>query len=179
MPNRDFAWAKIQLPGNHILWAISVHLSTKNAAYRELQGKELKQYIHQNVGPNDFVVLGGDFNTKDQSEPVIKLLSQGLVTTSVPLDINGRNGTNSNRRFQYDWVLASPQLHAMQIPVEFQTKQGSDQRRLRFPNGTVFDTRTLPADILEPALVDDSGSFNMQHMAIVKDFAVPYCGTAP
>ena len=66
----------------------------------------------------------------------------------------------------YDWVLADPDLHALQVPV-FIADAG-------FNAGLVFDTRVFnPLDDVAPAQAGDSAAPNMQHMAVVKDFLLP------
>src|SRR5262249_24137140 len=55
---------------------------------------------------------------------------------------------------------------AMEIPVEIGAST--------FPNGFVADTRVYnPIEDLAPALATDSGASYMQHMGIVRDFALP------
>ena len=45
---------------------------------------------------------------------------------------------------------------------------------MAFKNGLVFDSREFPdLDAVEPAQKGDSAASNMQHMAIVRDFALP------
>src|SRR5262249_58818383 len=114
-----------------------------------------------------YVVLGGDFNPHDRAEPVVGDLAPILVTDApYPVDQNGVDLTNALRHMPEDWVLGNPALDAMEIPVEIGAST--------FPNGFVADTRVYnPIEDLAPALATDSGASNMQHMGIVRDFALP------
>ncbi|MEO7729731.1 MAG: endonuclease/exonuclease/phosphatase family protein, partial [Kofleriaceae bacterium] len=60
--NRDFVWARIDIPGPIDLFAISVHLLTTSSAKRNLEAGELAGHI-QELPADAYVVLGGDFNT--------------------------------------------------------------------------------------------------------------------
>ena len=43
--DRDFVWARIDIPGDRDLWAISVHLLSKGASYRNTEAKQRVGYI--------------------------------------------------------------------------------------------------------------------------------------
>ena len=77
---------------------------------------------------------------------------------------DGKNeNTNANRGKPYDWVFASPNLVATQVP----TTLGATS----YPTGLVFDSRVYtPLSDVAPVQKSDSGSKAMQHMAVVKDF---------
>jgi endonuclease/exonuclease/phosphatase family metal-dependent hydrolase len=164
--NRGFQWARIDIPGSVDLFAVSVHLLTKAPAPRQAQGQELVDDLGA-VPAGAYLVLGGDFNTADRAEPVIATLSSQFATGGpYPVDQNGNDRTNSSRLKPDDWVLASPELDAKAIPVEI----GGNS----FSNGFVADTRVYsPIADLAPALATDSGTTGMQHMGVVRDFALP------
>ncbi|MFL5321013.1 MAG: endonuclease/exonuclease/phosphatase family protein, partial [Myxococcaceae bacterium] len=61
--NRDFAWARIDLPGTKDLWAVSVHLLTTSGTNRSGETSALAAFINANVPSGDFLAIGGDFNT--------------------------------------------------------------------------------------------------------------------
>jgi endonuclease/exonuclease/phosphatase family metal-dependent hydrolase len=164
--NRAFTWAQIDIPGPIDLYAISVHLLSSSAGSRNTEAGQLVQNIH-NLPANAYVVLGGDFNTTSRSEACVQTLASVLSTGGpFPVDEAGLGNTNANRNKPYDWVLANGNLQALQTD----TVVGSHA----FTNGLVADTRVYtPIAELAPALAADSGASNMQHMAIVRDFALP------
>jgi endonuclease/exonuclease/phosphatase family metal-dependent hydrolase len=61
-PNREFVWARIDIPGENDLWAISVHLLT-NKAKRPGEASQLVRYVEAKVRASDFLVIGGDFRS--------------------------------------------------------------------------------------------------------------------
>lgn len=164
--NRDFVWAHLDVPGPIDLWAISVHLLTSNETDRAAEGASLASLIQTNIPVGDYVVLGGDFNTKVRTEPVVMNLDPIFdVAAPYPADQNANDQTSGNRSRPYDWVLVSDALRARQLPAVIKTST--------FASGAVIDTRVyVPLSDIAPALIDDSASPNMQHMAVVKDFAL-------
>lgn len=167
--DRDFVWAQIDVPGPIDLYAISVHLLSTNASARDLEANELAQHI-AGLPSDAYVVLGGDFNTGTRSEACVQTLSSVLVTSGpFPVDQASLDNTNANRNKPYDWVLVNSSLEARAMTVAI----GSS----RFEHGFVADTRVYaPISDLAPALASDSGAPSMQHMAVVRDFALPGAG---
>ncbi len=164
--NREFAYARIDLPGPRDLWAVSVHLLTESAATRDDEANELVDYITEFVPDLDYVVVGGDLNTDNTGEPALATFATVLSTDRVPVDQDGVSGTNASRGKPYDHVLPDPDLEALSIAVEIGASS--------FPDGLVVDTRVYePLSDLSPALVGDSDADSMQHMAVVRDFLVP------
>lgn len=165
--NRDFAWARIDIPGPKDLWAVSVHFLTRSSSARNTEASQLVGYIRGKVPAGDYLALGGDFNTDSRGEPAIGTLSSTFVTAiTPPKDHNGNSNTNASRRKPYDWVLVDADLN----PYQVETAVGSSI----FPSGLVVDTRTYsPISEIAPARPSDSGAVNMQHMAIVRDFLIP------
>jgi endonuclease/exonuclease/phosphatase family metal-dependent hydrolase len=165
--NRDFAWARIDIPGPKDLWAVSVHLLTSSSTTRNDEARSLVQYIQAHVPPGDYLVIGGDLNTGSRSESAFSTLSQ-VVTTSgpFPVDQNGNGHTNATRARPYDHVLVDGDL----LPYQTATVIGGSS----YAAGLVVDTRVYtPLSELYPAQYDDSGASNMQHMAVIKDFLIP------
>jgi hypothetical protein len=165
--NRSFAYARIDVPGSRDLWAISVHLLTKNATERDKEAAALVQAAKPVVPGLDFLVMGGDFNTPARDEPCIGTLGALFSTTGpYPVDNKGNENTNANRNKPYDWVLPDADLRAFEVPVVVGAQT--------FPTGLVIDTQVYtPIADLAPATAADSASANMQHMAVVRDFALP------
>jgi endonuclease/exonuclease/phosphatase family metal-dependent hydrolase len=165
--NRDFAWARIDVPGPKDLWVVSVHLLTSSSSIRNTEATNLVNFIKANVPTGDYLVIGGDFNTGSRTEACFTTFSQ-VVTTSgpYPADRNGNTNTNAGRTSPYDHVLVDSDLRAYQTA----TVIGASS----FSAGLVADTRVYsPISEISPALSSDSGATNMQHMAIIKDFLIP------
>lgn len=164
--NRDFVWARIDIPGPTDLFAVSVHLLSSTATERNVEAGELVQNI-QDLPVDAYVVLGGDFNTGSRTESCVLTLSAVLATAGpFPVDQADLGTTNSTRSKPYDWVLVNSALQALQTGVTI----GHNV----FGHGAVIDTRVYaPISDLAPALAGDSGAPNMQHMAVVRDFALP------
>ncbi|MFY0524894.1 pre-peptidase C-terminal domain-containing protein [Archangium gephyra] len=165
--NRDFAWARIDIPGPKDLWVVSVHLLTSGSGVRNEEAVSLVQRIKDNIPTGDYLSIAGDLNTDSRSESCFSTFSQ-VVTTSGPhpADKNGNVNTNAGRSKPYDHVLVDSDLRAYQTA----TVIGSSS----FSAGLVVDTRVYsPLSEISPAQSGDSGASNMQHMAIIKDFLLP------
>jgi len=167
--DRGFAWARIDIPGDKNLWVVSVHLkaSSGSSSQRQSQAQQLVAYIKANVPSGDLLLIGGDFNTYSYTEACLGTLGEIVdVSAPRPVDQAGDADTNSGRSSPYDWVLAEPELDALETPVQIGF--------LSFANGLVFDSRIFsPLSSVSPVLSTDSGATNMQHMAVVRAFAVP------
>ncbi|WP_437875436.1 lamin tail domain-containing protein [Sorangium sp. So ce513] len=164
--NRDFAWARIDIPGPVDLWAVSVHFLTSGAGVRNTEAQQLVSYIESVVPDGDYLVIGGDFNTGSRTEACITTLRNVVVAQApYPADANGDSDTNAGRNKPYDWVLVDDDLEPHEVAV---TIGGSS-----FANGLVVDTRVYsPLSEISPALSSDSGASNMQHMGVVRDFLI-------
>jgi endonuclease/exonuclease/phosphatase family metal-dependent hydrolase len=164
--NRDFTWARIDLPGPGDLWAVSVHLLTSNPTARDAEAAAIVAQLDAGVPAGSFVVVGGDFNTDVRAEPALTTFGARLSTAApYPADGNGNDNTSGPRTRPYDWLLVSPELRAREAPVVIGAAS--------YATGLVVDTRVYtPLADLAPALVGDSGATGMQHMAVVRDFVV-------
>jgi endonuclease/exonuclease/phosphatase family metal-dependent hydrolase len=165
--NRDFAWARIDIPGPTDLWVVSVHLLTTSSTVRNTEATNLVNFIKSKVPAGSFIAIGGDFNSDSRSEALFSTFSSVVSTASpYPADKNGNVNTNASRAKPYDHVLVSSNLRAYQTA----TVIGSSS----FSGGLVVDTRVYsPLSEISPAQSGDSGATNMQHMAVIKDFLVP------
>ena len=164
---RSFAYARIDIPGDHDLWAISVHLLTSGASRRSAQAQTIVSQIRAMVPAGDYLTIGGDFNTRSRTEGCVQTLGAFFkVTGPFPVDTHNNGDTSANRNDPYDWVLVSRDLDALQTPAVV--------GGLSFPAGMVFDSRNFdPLANVAPVRRGDSGASNMQHMAVVRDFALP------
>ena len=166
--DRGFAWAQIDIPGEKNLWVISVHLkaSSDSASQRQSQAQQLVAYIQANVPANDYLMVGGDCNTYSYSEACLATLGSVVdVSAPRPVDERGDPDTNAGRSSPYDWVMAEPELDALEVPVTIGT--------LSFPTGLVFDSRVFSnLSLVSPVRSGDSGVSGMQHMAVVRSFRV-------
>jgi endonuclease/exonuclease/phosphatase family metal-dependent hydrolase len=166
LTDRDFAFARIDLPGERDLWAFSVHLSGASSSNRAAAASALVDFIETEVPAADLLVVGGDFNTDSRSEASVDTLGQVVAADGpFPVDQGGDEDTNEPRNKPYDWVLADPDLDALEIP----TRIGEQE----FERGLVFDSRVFrPLSDVAPIEAGDSGAPSMQHMAVVRDFEV-------
>ncbi len=172
--NRDFAWATIELPGARNLHAVSVHFkaggSSSDRDSRIAQAQALTNYIAQAAFPaTDYLVIAGDLNLAGRNEETLQILESIVSDALPPADQEGEQRTNIPRNQHYDFVLPSPLLESAHVPLDF--------GGFAFPNGIVFDSR-LWDEHLFPVRVGDAADVNMQHLAVMKlfaleDFALP------
>jgi endonuclease/exonuclease/phosphatase family metal-dependent hydrolase len=167
LDNREFAWARLRLPGQRDLWVVSVHLHSKAEGSRSRQAAALADHIRRNVPAGAMLIVGGDLNTRGTGEACFRQLSKIVVIPENPPDDGfGNIATNAPRNRPYDWVLASAELDRHAVPVFLAGK--------RFPRGLVFDSRIFePLAKVPPVQRGDSGVPFMQHMAVVRDFRIP------
>lgn len=165
--NRDFVWARIALPDGSRLLAVSVHLYSKKPGTRADEAEELVRLVKANRKPGERVVIGGDFNLRDLSEQALNVLSQIVtIPNDLPSDAAGNRNTNSPRNRPYDFVLVDPETQRACTPVEIAAQ--------KFEFGLVFDSRIFePVAGVPPVQAGDSATPQMQHMAVVRDFALP------
>ena len=165
--NRDFPWAKIDIPGDTDLWVVSVHFkaSSDSKDRRNAQANSLIDKLQSLVPPEDYLIIGGDFNTSNRSEQALETLNT-LVNTSgpnYPVDSSGDPDTNSSRKKPYDAIYADVDLEEQEVPVVISSNI--------FPDGLVFDSRVYsPLSEVSPIQEGDSDVQGMQHMAVVRDF---------
>ncbi|MCK8499281.1 endonuclease/exonuclease/phosphatase family protein [Myxococcus fulvus] len=165
--NRDFAWARIDIPGPRDLWAVSVHLLTRSSGARNAEANAIVTEVRGKIPESDYLVIGGDLNTGSFNESCFTTFRNVVVTAApYPADKNGKTGTNASREKPYDHVLVDQDLNQYRTP----TVIGSNS----FPNGLVLDSRVYtPLSDIAPVLSNDSGAPSMQHMGVIKDFRVP------
>ena len=174
LPDRRHEWARIDIPGNRELLAISVHLHTdydnQNVNMREIRDA-VKTML---ASTNDYVVLGGDFNTSSRDMVKSILSGQFETGTPYPVDQNDVEGTSFDRKRPLDWVLVDHDLQQYRVD----TVIGGN----RYAGGHVFDARVYEAlgtlATVPPVQSGDSGpdasvsnnTSNIQHMAVIRDF---------
>ena len=172
--DREFVWARIDLPGDKNLLAVSVHFKASsggtNETRRNNQAVALNGFIAGEVEATDYLVIGGDFNTYSRNssvEPCLGTLSSRVVVASPwPADQAGNTNTNASQSSPYDWVMPGPSLAALATPLVI----GPNTHI----NGLVFDSRDYtPLSAVAPVLSGDSGATGMQHMAVMRAFLIP------
>lgn len=166
LDNREFFWARIRLPGDADLWAVSLHLHSKNATSRARETAALVVEIRKKIPADALLVVGGDLNTRAADEPgLLQLKACVVLPAQPPADGLGNPATNHPRNRPYDWVLASPGLEKYAVTVKLGGRE--------FSHGLVFDSRIFdPLDRVFPVNKGDSDLPMMQHMAVVRDFLV-------
>ena len=173
LTDREFVWAKLDLPGTNDLYVVSVHLhSSGGASSRSIEATVLTNMIQTTFPANALVVLAGDLNTDSRDEAALARLTTILSDTPIPTDAisGGDPDTNQGRSKPYDYVLPSYSLASNRVA----TVIGSQT----FPNGLIFDSRVyMPLSEVSPVRPTDSSAFQMQHMGVVKDFRIDYTVT--
>jgi len=166
--NRDFPWARIDLPGPIDLWAVSLHLKASSGD-RDIRLDEvnvLVPLIQGRIPAGDYLVIGGDLNTSSRNEECLLLLDQVISRAHQPVDQRGDPDTNMSQRKTYDWVLPNLNLEAFHTDLII-----GDHR---YPHGLVFDSRDYnPLADVAPIQRLDSSDCGMQHLAVIKDFRLP------
>lgn len=172
--DRGFAWARLDLPGTQDLHVVSIHLKASTGASNELrranQAAQIKSLVQSNFPPGSLVVVAGDCNIQGTNEVALATMKSYLSDAPMPTDAvsGGDPDTNNGRSERYDYVFPSPALNAYRV--------GTTVGTTTYPNGLVFDTRVFTAaSIVSPVLTNDSSTH--QHMAVVRDFRVPYLVT--
>ncbi|MEK7486797.1 MAG: endonuclease/exonuclease/phosphatase family protein, partial [Planctomycetota bacterium] len=150
--NRDFAWACIDIPGSIDLWVVSVHLLTASPHIRNQEASQLVRYIQAEIPVDQYLVIGGDFNTQSRSEPAIQTLGSVIVKQGpYPEDQSGNGNTNANRNKPYDWLFADGDLQPRATPTKIGT--------VEFPYGLIFDSRRFqPLSVIPPVQQGDSNA---------------------
>lgn len=160
---RTFVWARIDVPGDRDVLAVSVHLAT-DAPKRRPQVETLLGMIEGAYRAGDLLVLGGDFNTDSRDATGMPALAERFeVAGPYPADGEGNPNTNASRGKPYDWVVADADLQARSIQTTFGERT--------YEHGLVFDSR-VEVDRSQAEGVQASDSDEHQHMAVLRTFAV-------
>lgn len=174
LDERDHVWARIDIPGKADLWAVSIHFSTKSEKRQKSIADLVERLGELGIPKGDFVAVGGDFNTasRTQDKGLAFLDNTGLIVLDTdddcPIDQSGNDNTNGSRQKDYDAIYTSQNLKDLQTPVIISGAQNLTER------GLVFDSRVFtPLSAVAPVKKNDSGASNVQHMAVVKDYAIP------
>lgn len=179
LPDRDFAWARIDIPGSIDLWVVSLHLSNKSSEKRVAAAKKLVEQLKK-IPAADYVILGGDLNARSRGEEAIRVLSAVVSESAPPVDNRGDAATNMSRSKHYDWLLADAELRPLMVPVKVRAPGSTSDTPATvrsFPNGLVFDSsRFEPLSWVAPIRASDSTAPGMQHFAVIKDFLIPTGG---
>ena len=177
--DRQWTWAVIDIPGDRELLAVSVHLHTSDHA-REFG--PLAEHIEakQQEG-NYYVVIGGDFNTKENGNGRDGVLSSEAMMRLFyakngewPVDQKGNGNTSAKRTFPLDWLMFSHDLEMYEIPTEIGMHTGEKA----YAHGHVFDSRIYEEEnelsSVPPVEPMDSSELNTQHMPVIRDVVIAY-----
>ena len=114
------------------------------------------------------MLLAGDFNPGSRTEACLTTFKTYLSDSPIPVDNLGNSFTSINRNDPHDYVLPSFSMTNLMTATVFPSHS--------FPTGLVFDSRVYtPLSDVPPILSGDSS--NAQHMAVMKDFSIPYLVT--
>ncbi|MEO5804369.1 MAG: endonuclease/exonuclease/phosphatase family protein [Verrucomicrobiota bacterium] len=172
LTDREFAWAKLDIPGTNFLYVVSVHLHGNGGpSSRAIEADVLKTRIQTDFPSNAFVALAGDMNIDSSTEAALTTFKSFLSDSPIPTDGFSNASTNLNtnepRSERFDYVFPSFSLNSNRVA----TVIGSHT----FTNGLVFDSDVYtPLSEVSPVALGDSHVFQMQHMAVVKDFRINY-----
>ncbi len=172
VPNRDFAWAVIDIPGEKHLQVVSVHLYSQSGGSdtdRANEAKAIWAQVTANFDANQYIVVGGDLNTGSRTESAINIFKTFLdADDHTPVDRNYNSNTNEGRTSPYDWVMPNAELDQYHATLYV----GSANRA--YPQGIVFDSHVYtPLSEVYPVQYPDSHVINMQHMAVMKAYDIP------
>jgi endonuclease/exonuclease/phosphatase family metal-dependent hydrolase len=168
LADRGFAWALLDIPGTNDLYIVSVHLhSGGGASSRNIEATNLKSLIQSNFPANAWLIVAGDMNTDSRSEAAIATFKTFLSDNPIPTDLNGDPDTNVPRNRPYDYILPGFSVTNLLAPIVLPSRT--------LANGLVFvSTNYTPLSDVPPVQFGDSIASGMQHMAVVKDFQIPY-----
>jgi len=175
--DRGFAWARLDLPGYDDLYVVSVHLkagsSPSDEARRAAEAAELKDLITTNFPANAWIIVAGDMNIfYSDVGSTMAVFNTFLSDNPLPADQNGDVDTNASRAERYDRVLSSVSLTNKLGPIVMPSRT--------YTNGLVFDSRVYtPLSEVPPVVSTDSGAFQMQHMAVMRNYLLPVSTNSP
>ncbi len=174
LPDREFIWATLQIPGDHLLHVVSVHVkagSTDDVVARRIhEARQLTNYIATAFSPTNFIALCGDFNLNDRAESSLHILTNHFPYTYTPKDQYGYKNSSRNRSNPYDWVMANPLLNAHTLTTRI--------HGISFPEGAIFDSR-LWSPPPYPVQTNDSQEIGMQHMPVIRMFSFTETSAPP
>lgn len=171
IPDRGFAYAVIDIPGDKNLVVFSVHLKagSDSASRRANEALQLKNLIAGNFSTqSNYIIVAGDFNLYSTNEPAYRTIISFMNDFPVPEDTEGNPETNLNRNQRYDYIFTSANLTSLVVPARI--------GRQYFTNGLVFDSRSYsPLSDVKPILTADSST--AQHLAVIKDYSISFWTT--
>ncbi|MBN1356700.1 hypothetical protein JXA40_10610 [bacterium] len=165
-PDRDHAWAVIDVPGGIDLQVVSVHLKTGDAVTRDNQARAIRDHVEAYFDEGQYIAVGGDLNTVNRSEAAVTTFKSFLdADDHRPVDQQLNSYTNEARSRPYDWMMPNGLLDDRHANLMI----GSSI----YPDGLVFDSAVFePLDEVIPVQYGDSHVSGMQHMAVMKAFRV-------
>jgi len=167
VPDRDFAWAVIDIPGAIDLQVVSIHLKSgsSSSGTRNDQARAIRDHVEAEFDANQYIAVGGDLNIYNLTESALATFKTFLdADDHIPVDQEGNMNTSEPRTKPYDWVMPNAGLDESHTAIEIPP--------FTFPEGLVFDSYVYDPLPL-PVLYDDSHVNGMQHMPVMKAFLIP------
>ena len=173
--DRDFAWAKIDLPGDKDLQVVSVHLKGTKPTTQYHEAELIKTNVANNFDNDQYIVVGGDLNTTNRTQSAITTFKTFLdADDHTPVDRNGDAKTNAGRKYDYDWVMPNHTLDECHTTLHVGTADRA------YTQGIVFDSHVCtPLTEVTPVQYADSHVTGMQHMAVMKAYNLPMITPTP
>ena len=170
VPDRNHAWAVIDIPGEKDLQVVSIHLKSGESGTQNSQANEIKTHVANDFDDNDYIFVGGDLNATSRSVSCVNTFKTFLdADDHTPADRNGDDDTNEGRTYPYDWAMPNAELDQYHTTLYVGTNNRS------YSQGIVFDSHVFPnvATEVSPVQYGDSHVSGMQHMAVMKAYDIP------
>ncbi len=169
VPDRDYVWARIDIPGPKDLWVVSLHLLERRRFRRPQQRGETAG--EPDPGEHPRRGLPGHRWRPQHRQP-----RRVLRLHASPRWCRPPARTRWTRTTGRAPTPAGPSrtTGSSSMAICARTREPPSSAAAPTPTGLVLDSRVYtPLSEIAPAQSGDSGATNMQHMGVIKDFLVP------